>query len=64
MKFFDMSFLDFNRDGKVDGSEIYVGMQTMAGSRRNNTTLIEDDYDELDEELEMAGLDPDDYEEF
>ena len=64
MKFFDRFLFDFNRDGKVDEVETYVGMQMMGSSRRENIVFPEDDYDELDEEIEMAGLDSDDYEDF
>ena len=29
-----MDWMDFNRDGEVDGFETYVGLQMMAGSRQ------------------------------
>ena len=66
-----MDWMDFNRDGEVDGFETYVGLQMMAGSRQEAIALTGDDAfytgsDDLEEdgelvdELEMAGVDPDD----
>ena len=65
-----MDWMDFNRDGEVDGFETYVGLQMMAGSRQEAIALTGDDAfytgsddleedDELVDELEMAGLDVD-----
>ena len=68
-----MDWMDFNRDGEVDGFETYVGLQMMAGSRQEAIALTGDDAlytgsdsleeeDELTDELEMAGLDVDELE--
>ena len=66
-----MDWMDFNRDGEVDGFETYVGLQMMAGSRQEAIALtgddafytgsdsLEEDEDKLTDELEMAGLDID-----
>ena len=65
-----MDWMDFTRDGQVDGFETYVGLQMMASSRQEAIALTGDDAfytgsddleedDELVEELEMAGLDID-----
>ena len=59
-----MNWMDFNRDGEVDGFETYVGLQMMAGSRQEAIALtgddtfytgsdsLEEDEDELADELE------------
>ena len=69
-----MDWMDFNRDGEVDGFETYVGLQMMAGSRQEAIALtgddtfytgsdsLEEDEDELADEFEMAGLDVDELE--
>ena len=69
-----MNWMDFNRDGEVDGFETYVGSQMMAGSRQEAIALtgddafytgsdsLEEDEDESTYELEMAGLDVDELE--
>ena len=69
-----MDWMDFNRDGEVDGFETYVGLQMMASSRQEAIALtgddtfytgsdsLEEDEDELTDELEMAGLDVDELE--
>lgn len=69
-----MDWMDFNRDGEVDGFETYVGLQMMASSREEEIALtgddafytesdsFEEDEDELTDELEMAGLDVDELE--
>ena len=73
MGFFDIPLFDFNRDGKTDGFETYVGLQMMASSRQEAIALTGDDAfytgsddleedDELVDELEMAGLDVDELE--
>ena len=66
-----MDWMDFNRDGEVDGFETYVGLQMMAGSRQEAIALtgddtfytgsdsLEEDEDELADELKMVGLDVD-----
>ena len=64
----NMDWMDFNRDGEVDGFETYVGLQMMAGSRQEAISLTGDDAfytgsdtigddNELVDELEMAGFD-------
>lgn len=74
MGFFDRDVFDFNGDGKVDGFETYVGLQMMAGSRQEAIALTGDDTfytgsddlgedeDEVADELEMDGLDIDEFE--
>ena len=69
-----MDWMDFNRDGEVDGFETYVGLQMLAGSRQEAIALtgddafyigsdsLEEDEDELTDELEMAVLDVDELE--
>ena len=69
-----MDWMDFNRDGEVDGFETYVGLQMMAGSRQEAIALtgddafytgsdsLEEDEDELADELKMVGLDVDELE--
>ena len=69
-----MDWMDFNRDGEVDGFETYVELQMMAGSRQEAIELtgddafytgsdsLEEDEDELADELEMFGLDVDELE--
>lgn len=65
-----MDWMDFNRDGKTDGFETYVGLQMMASSQQEAITLTGDDIfyngsddleedDDLVDEIEMAGLDVD-----
>lgn len=71
MGFFDRDLFDFNGDGKVDGFDTYVGTQMMASSRQEAIALTGDDAfytggdtlddeEDLEDELEMAGLDIDD----
>lgn len=62
MGFFDKPLFDFNRNGKTDGFELFVGMQMMANSCRDDFDTDGDIFEdnELIEELEMAGLDLDD----
>ena len=66
MGFFDKHLFDFNRDGKVDGFEMYVGLQMMESGRQEAIALMGDDDleydDELVDELEMAGIDLDEFE--
>ena len=72
---FDKGFFgglfDFNGDGKEDEFETFVGMQMMASSRQEAIDLTGDDTfytgsdtldeeDDLEDELELAGLDIDD----
>ena len=64
-----MNWMDFNRDGEVDGFETYVGLQMMAGSRQEAIALtgddafytgsdsLEEDEDELTDELEYMDED-------
>ena len=72
MGFFDRPLFDFNGDGKQDAFETFVGLQMMASSRQEAIDLtgddtfytgsddLDDDLDEVEEELEMSGLDYDD----
>lgn len=70
MGFFDRDVFDFNRDGKTDAFEAEVELQMMASSREEAIRLTGDDTfytgsdtleeeDDLEDELEMAGLDID-----
>ena len=64
-----MDWMDFNRDGEVDGFETYVGLQIMASSRQEAIALtgddtfytgsdsLEEDEDELADELEYMDED-------
>lgn len=71
MGFFDGPLFDFNGDGKEDAFETFAGLQMMATSRQEAIDLTGDDtfymgsdtieeLDEVEEELDMAGLDYDD----
>lgn len=71
MGIFDRPLFDFNRDGKTDAFETDIELQMMASTRQEAIALtgddtfytgsdtLEEDEDELVNELEMAGLDPD-----
>lgn len=70
MGMLDDDFFDFNKDGEVDAFEIDMGLQMMAGSREEAIRLTGDDTfytgtdtleeeEDLEDELEMAGLDRD-----
>ena len=70
MGFFDRDLFDFNGDGKTDAFEAEVELQMMASSREEAIRLTGDDTfytgsdtleeeDDLEDELEMAGLDID-----
>ena len=70
MGFFDRDLFDFNGDGKTDAFEAEIELQMMASSREEAIRLTGDDTfytgsdtleeeDELEDELEMAGLDID-----
>ena len=59
-----MDWMDFNRDGEVDAAEEYLGLEMMCSSREEHEALFgdagdfsDDETDDLDDELEMAGLD-------
>ena len=56
-----MDWMDFNRDGKVDAAEGYLGLEMLCSSREEHEAVFGDagDFsdDEVDDELEMAGLD-------
>lgn len=58
-----MDWMDFNRDGKVDASEEYFGTEMLCSSREEHEALFgdagefDDDVEDLDYELDMAGLD-------
>lgn len=66
MGLFDRDPFDFNGDGRVDGFDTFVGLQLTAGSRREAIELTgddsfymgsDDDEEEENLELELAGLD-------
>ena len=70
MGFFDRDLFDFNGDGKTDAFEAEIELQMMASSREEAIRLTGDDTfytgsdtleeeDDLEDELEMAGLDLD-----
>lgn len=59
-----MDWMDFNRDGEVDATEEYLGLEMLCSSREEHEALFgdagdfsDDETDDLDDELEMAGLD-------
>lgn len=59
-----MDWMDFNRDGEVDAAEEYLGLEMLCSSREEHEVLFgdagdfsDDETDDLDDELEMAGLD-------
>ena len=55
-----MDWMDFNRDGEVDAAEEYLGLEMLCSSREEHEVLFGDagDFsDDIDDELEMAGLD-------
>ena len=59
-----MDWMDFNRDGEVDAVEEYLGLEMLCSSREEHEALFgdagdfsDDETDDLDDELEMAGLD-------
>ncbi len=43
MGFFDGSLFDFNCDGETDGFETFMGLQMVAGSRKEAIELTGDD---------------------
>lgn len=70
MGMLDRDIFDLNKDGEVDAFELDVSQQMMAGSREEAIRLTGDDTfytgsdtleeeDDLEDELEMAGLDID-----
>lgn len=61
-----MDWMDFNKDGEVDAAEEFMGMEMLCSSREEHEALFGDagDFDDdssedIDDELEMAGLDHD-----
>ena len=65
MGFFDRDLFDFNRDGKVDAVERFLGAELLCGSREEHEALFgdagdfeEDSCDDSEDELILAGLDP------
>ena len=59
-----MDWMDFNRDGEVDAAEEYLGLEMLCSSREEREALFgdagdfsDDEVDDSDDELEMAGLD-------
>ena len=63
-----MDWMDFNDDGEVDAAEEFMGMEMLCSSREEHEALFGDagDFDEdsedEDDELELAGLDRTDLE--
>ena len=64
-----MDWMDFNNDGEVDSTEMFLGEEMLCSSREGQGALFGDagDFDddgsgEEDDELEMAGLDRDELE--
>lgn len=64
-----MDWMDFNKDGEVDITEEYLGAEILCGSREEHEALFgdagdfpADETDDLDDELEMAGIDRSDLE--
>lgn len=58
-----MDWMDFNKDGEVDITEEYLGIEILCGSREEHEALFgdagdfpADEEDVLDDELEMAEL--------
>ena len=59
-----MDWMDFDGDGEVDATEEYLGLEMMCSSREEHEALFGDsgdfsdgEADDLDDELDMAGLD-------
>ena len=59
-----IDWMDFNGDGEVDAAEEYLGLEMMCSSREEHEVLFgdagdfsDDEADDSDDELEMAGLD-------
>ena len=72
MGFYDRDLFDFNGDRKIDAFEAEAELQMMAGSREEAIALTGDDAfytgsddleedDKLVDELEMVGLDIDEW---
>ena len=64
-----MKWMDFNGDGEVDAAEEFFGTEMLCSSREEHEALFGDagdfeneEDDEEDDELEMAGLDRTDLE--
>ena len=63
-----MDWMDFNRDGEVDGAEFMMGEEMLCSSRKEHELLFGDsenydgnDYEEEEEEEEDAFDDGDDF---
>ena len=59
-----MDWMDFNNDGEVDAAEEFFAEEMLCSSKEEHEALFgdagdfdSDDTDDLEEELEMAGLD-------
>ena len=59
-----MDWMDFNRDGEVDAAEMYLAEEMLCTSKEEHEVLFgdagdfsDDEVDDSDDELEMAGLD-------
>ena len=62
-----MDWMDFNHDGEVDTTEAFFAEEMLCASKAEHEALFgdagdfaSDDTDDLDDELEDAGLDSDD----
>ena len=59
-----MDWMDFNHDGEVDAAEEFFAEEMLCSSKEEHEALFgdagdfdSDDTDDLEDELEMAGLD-------
>ncbi|MGN0245601.1 MAG: hypothetical protein ACI4DK_06525 [Lachnospiraceae bacterium] len=56
-----MDWMDFNRDGKVDAMEQYMGMELLCSSKEEHEALFGDAGDFDDEDEEEDDFDSDDF---
>ena len=64
-----MDWMDFNNDGEVDATESFLGEEMLCSSREEHELLFgdagdfdDDESDDEEDELEIAGLDRDELE--
>ena len=64
-----MDWMDFNNDGEVDATESFLGKEMLCSRREEHELLFgdagdfdDDESDDEEDELEMAGLDRDELE--
>lgn len=64
-----MDWMDFNNDGEVDATERFLGEEMLCSSREEHELLFgdagdfdDDESDDEEDELEIAGLDRDELE--